>query len=287
MVSLVKNALGEETLTLRVDKEYDGRCIKEFLRCRMNVSATLLKKVKYGGVRVNSTTVTMRATVNFGDTVEVTLPTEASEGIEAIAGEINIVYEDEHLLVVNKPTNMPIHPSRGNHLTTLANLVMAYMGEGFVFRAVNRLDRDTAGLVIIAKNQYSAGILAEDMKAGRFEKRYTALLSRAPEITDGVIDAPIEREGEGDIKRCVRDDGKRAITEYRISEVLDDGRAVCKIRLLTGRTHQIRVHMAHIGAPLWADFLYGEKIEGESYLLTADELTITHPVSRKRMTFKA
>ena len=287
MVSLLKNALGEETLTLRVDTEFDGRCIKEFLRLRMNVSATLLKKVKYGGVRINSTTVTMRATVKFGDTVEVTLPTEASEGIEAIAAEINIVYEDEHLLVVNKPTNMPIHPSRGNHLTTLANLVMAYMGEGFVFRAVNRLDRDTAGLVIIAKNQYSAGILAEDMKAGRFEKRYTALLSRAPKITEGVIDAPIEREREGDIKRCVRDDGKRAITEYRISELLDDGRAVCKIRLLTGRTHQIRVHMAHIGAPLWADFLYGEKIEGESYLLTADELTITHPVSRKRMTFKA
>ena len=285
MVSLEKNALGEEILTLAVDEEYDGRCIKDFLRNRMHISATLLKKVKYGGVTVGEKTVTMRATVMGGDIVKITLPTESSEGIEPVFGNLSIVYEDEHLLVVNKPCNMPIHPSRGNHLTTLANLVMAYMGEEFVFRAVNRLDRDTAGIVIIAKNQYSAGILAEDMKSHGFEKRYTALLSRAPEIGEGVIDAPIERECEGNIKRCVREDGKRSVTEYRVTEVLPDGRAICKVRLHTGRTHQIRVHMAYIGAPLWADFLYGDKIEGESYSLVADELAITHPVSRKRMVF--
>ena len=286
MVSLRRNSLGDEVLSLSVSAEFDGRCIKEFLRGPMHISATLLKKVKYGGVTVNRKTVTMRATVQEGDAVEVTLPSETSEGIEPVRAEIRVVYEDEHLLVVSKPTNMPIHPSRGNHLTTLANTVMAYMGDDFVFRAVNRLDRDTAGLVIIAKNQYSAGILSEDMKAGRFEKRYTALLSRAPQIREGIIDAPIERECDGNVKRCVRDDGKRAVTEYRITDVLSDGRAVCKILLHTGRTHQIRVHMAHIGAPLWADFLYGERIEGESYSLTADELTITHPVSRKQMTFK-
>ena len=286
MVSLEKNDKGEEILSLTVGAEWDEKCIKDFLRVRMHISATLLKKVKYGGVRIGGKTVTMRATVSAGSFVEVTLPTEASEGIEPIAGDLSIIYEDEHLLVVNKQCNMPIHPSRGNHLTTLANLVMAYMGEDFVFRSVNRLDRDTAGLVIIAKNQYSAGILAEDMKGGRFEKRYTALLSHAPEVLKGVIDAPIERECEGNMKRCVREDGKRAVTEYEVTDTLPDGRAICKIRLLTGRTHQIRVHMAYVGAPLFADFLYGERIEGESYSLTADELTITHPVSRKRMTFR-
>ena len=286
MVRLERNESGEEILSLTVPKELHGKCIKDFLRGPMNISATLLKKVKYGGVTVNKKTVTMRAVVYEGDQIEVTLPSEESEGIEPIEGRIDVIYEDEHILVVNKPTNMPIHPSRGNHLTTLANLVMAYMGSGFVFRSVNRLDRDTAGLVIIAKNQYSAGILAEDMKSGEFEKRYTTLLSRAPEAPQGIIDAPIEREAEGNVKRCVREDGKRAVTEYKVVDILPDGRAVCKIRLHTGRTHQIRVHMAHIGAPLWADFLYGERVEGESYILTADDLTITHPVSRKRMVFK-
>ena len=141
----------------------------------MHISATLLKKVKYGGVYVNGTAVTMRATVNSGDHIKVVLPKESSEGIEPISVPLNIVYEDEHVLVVHKPTEMPVHPSRGNSLVTLANAVMAYMGEDFVFRSINRLDRDTSGLVVIAKNQYSAGILAESMKAGDFEKRYTAL----------------------------------------------------------------------------------------------------------------
>ena len=286
MINFQKSKSGDEILSTVATEEWGEGCIKDFLRCVMHISATLLKKVKYGGVSVNGITVTMRAAVRSGDTVKVILPKEASEGIEPIDGAVDIVYEDEHLLVINKPSCMPVHPSRGNHLTTLANLVMAYMGEDFVFRSVNRLDRDTAGLVIIAKNQYSAGILAEDMKAGRFEKRYTALLSHAPEVLKGVIDAPIERECEGNMKRCVREDGKRAVTEYEVTNTLPDGRAICKIRLLTGRTHQIRVHMAYVGAPLFADFLYGDRIEGESYSLTADELTITHPVSRKRMTFR-
>ena len=162
-----------------------------------------------------------------------------------------------------------------------------YVGAPFVFRSVNRLDRDTSGIVLIAKNQFAASRLAEDMKGGRFEKYYTALLSRCPEKKRAIIDAPIAREEEGSIIRVVREDGKRAVTEYEITEVLPDGRAIASVRLYTGRTHQIRVHFAHIGAPLYADFLYGERIEGKEYDLRCSRLVFPHPVSREMIDIRA
>ena len=120
-----------------------------------------------------------------------------------------------------------------------------------------------------------------------FEKHYTALLSSCPAKTRDIIDAPIAREEEGSIKRVVREDGKRAITEYEIKEVLPDGRAIASVRLHTGRTHQIRVHFAHVGTPLYADFLYGDRIENEDYELRCSRLTFPHPVSRKMIDIRA
>lgn len=274
---------GGDRILATVSQRYDGRLIKDFLKGYIGLSSTLLTKVKFGGVRVYGEAVTMRKVIHTGDEVEIRLPKEESEGIEPIEADLDVLYEDDHILVVNKPTNMPVHPSRGNHLVTLANVVMAYLGEGVVFRAVNRLDRDTSGIVVIAKHQYAAGRLSENMKRGGFEKYYTAILECAPNEPCGVIDAPIEREAEDSIKRTVREDGKRAVTEYRIRDVLPDGRAICDIRLHTGRTHQIRVHMAHIGAPLYADFLYGKRIEGESYSLVSSRIVFEHPITREKM----
>ena len=278
---------GEEIISLTVLPSEDGALIKDLLRGAMRLSSTLLKKVKHGGVSVCGTAVTMRRLVHSGDVIEVTLPREESEGIPPIFIPLRVLYEDDYILAVDKPTGMPVHPSRGNSLPTLANAVMAYMGEGFVFRAVNRLDRDTSGVVIIAKNQYAAGILSADMKGGKFEKYYEAVLSVPPRELRGIIDAPIEREGEDSMKRAVRVDGKRAVTEYRVREILPDGRAVCDIRLHTGRTHQIRVHMAHVGAPLYADFLYGERVEGECYTLRACRICLPHPTTGEMIEIKA
>ena len=269
-----------------VGEDFEGRLIKDFLRLKLSLSATLIKKVKFGGVFVNGEVVTMRRLLRSGDLVKVSLPLEESEHILPVDMPLTVLYEDEDILAVDKPTNMPTHPSRYNSLVTLANLVRAYIGEAFVFRAITRLDRDTSGIVLIAKNQISAGRLSEDMKAGRIEKTYTAILSCAPKELEGTVDAPIEREAPDSIKRIVRADGKRAVTKYKVTQILPDGRAVCEANPITGRTHQIRVHMAHLGAALENDFLYGERGE-ETYSLRCTALTFTHPKTKEKITIKA
>lgn len=271
-----------------VKEDFAGRLIKDFLRQKLSLSVTLIKKVKFGGVFVNGEAVTMRKILSAGDKVRVVLPTgEDSEHVEPVDMPLTVLYEDEYILAVDKPINMPTHPSRYNSLVTLANLVRSYIGKSFVFRAITRLDRDTSGIVLIAKDQRTAARLSEEMKNGRIEKTYEALLSKTPEKLVGEIDAPIERETPDSIKRTVRDDGKSALTRYEVKEILPDGRAVCKVNPITGRTHQIRVHMAHIGAPLYADFLYGERIEGENYSLRCVSLSFLHPYTNEKITIKA
>lgn len=271
-----------------VGEDFAGKLIKDFLRQKLSLSVTLIKKVKFGGVFVNGEVVTMRRLLCAGDKVRVVLPIgEESEHVEPIDMPLTVLYEDEYILAVDKPINMPTHPSRYNSLVTLANLVRSYIGKSFVFRAITRLDRDTSGIVLIAKDQRTAARLSEEMKRGRIEKTYEALLSKAPENCAGEIDAPIEREAPDSIKRIVREDGKSALTRYEVKEILPDGRAVCRVNPITGRTHQIRVHMAHIGAPLYADFLYGEKIEGENYSLRCVSLSFLHPYTNEKITIKA
>ncbi len=271
-----------------VGEEFSGKLIKDFLRQKLSLSVTLIKKVKFGGVFVNGEVVTMRKLLATGDKVRVVLPAgEESEHVEPVDMPLTVLYEDEYILAVDKPINMPTHPSRYNSLVTLANLVRSYIGKSFVFRAITRLDRDTSGIVLIAKDQRTAAMLSEEMKRGRIEKTYEALLSKAPEKLAGEIDAPIEREAPDSIKRIVREDGKSALTRYEIKEILPDGRAVCRVNPITGRTHQIRVHMAHIGAPLYADFLYGERKENENYSLRCVSLTFTHPYTNEKITIKA
>lgn len=253
----------------------NGINIKDFLIKRMGLSATLVKRVKYGGVFVNGENVHMRRTLFAGDSVDVVLPDET--GGEAIPIDIplSIVYEDEFLLAVNKPAGMPTHPSRGNKLPTLANATAAYLGRGFVFRAANRLDKDTSGIVLIAKDPITSSALCKMMKNREIVKKYEAVLLGKPSSDFGFIDVPIERESPDSIKRCVREDGKRALTEYRVIKILQDGNALCEFTLHTGRTHQIRVHSAYIGHPLKGDLMYGGG-DG-TYSLHCKQMTLPHP----------
>ena len=262
----------------------DGKRIYEYLKFDMKLSSSLIKKVKYGGVLINGSAVTMRASVHNGDEITVSLPAEASPNIAPKPFPLDIIYEDEHFIAVNKPKNMPTHPSRGNHLPTLAEALCAYfLPEPFVFRSINRLDRDTSGIVLVAKDQMSADLLSRVMKSGGFLKKYDAVVCGVPCPAEGLIDAPIGRIEEGNIKRTVTDSGKRAVTEYRTLRTIDDKATLVELTLHTGRTHQIRVHMAYIGNPLVDDFLYGERGE-DSYRLHAKSLTFLNPFTEKEQT---
>ena len=252
--------------------------MKSFLYSQ-GLSVTLVKKAKYGGILLNGKAVTVRATVNEGDKIEIFLEQEKSDGIPPMQIPLRILYEDDDILAVDKPTNMPTHPSKGNNLPTLANAVMGYYGGDFVFRSVNRLDRDTSGVVIIAKNKIAASALSTSMKKGLWSKKYHAMVEGIPAPSEAIVDAPIERVAEGNIKRMVRPDGKRAITKYKVIEAYEN-KSLCEITLLTGRTHQIRVHMSYIGHPLVSDFLYGQKTD-EEYYLRCKEISFPHPKSNE------
>jgi 23S rRNA pseudouridine1911/1915/1917 synthase len=282
---MLYNKTAMENINFKVKSISCDMKISDYMKSKLGFSTSLITKVKFGGVKLNGEVVTMRARVKEGDTVSVTFPIEESKNVAPINIPLDIIYEDGHILAVNKPKNMPTHPSRGNHLPTLANAVAFYLGEPFVFRSVNRLDRGTSGIVIIAKNPYAAAKLGRSMKERKFTKKYIAEVCGVPSPEEGRIEAPIARECEGNIKRVVRDDGKAAITEYKVIEKLESGNSVCEIRLLTGRTHQIRVHMAYIGNPLFGDFLYGDEAE-DGYRLTCHEISFPHPESGETVTLR-
>ncbi len=263
-----------------IDEE---KTVKEYLPT-LGLSVTLIRKIKREGIFVDGIPCTIRAKIKRGSRLTLNLPNEKSDGIEPIEIPLNIVYEDESLLIVDKPKNMPTHPSKGNNLPTLANAVMAKFGGDFVFRAITRLDRDTSGLVLIAKDSISANLLSSEIKQGRIHKKYIALVDGRVLCDHGIINEPIRRETEGEMKRIVSPNGKQAITEYFVKERRDN-KTLCEIILHTGRTHQIRVHFAHIGHPLSGDFLYGERRE-DGYFLRCVELGFTHPKTKEQVIIK-
>ena len=274
-------------MTVTVAGVADTMKIRDYMKFRLGFSSSLIGKVKYGGVTLNGEVVHMRATVKNGDVIAVRYPEENSENVQPMDIPLTVLYEDEAILTVDKGQNMPIHPSRGNHLPTLANAVSYYMGSRFVFRAITRLDRDTSGVVLIAKNQLAAAVLGREIMAGGMEKIYHARVVGVPEPREGEIAAPIARECEESLKRVVREDGKDSLTRYRVLSVDGEGNALVEAIPVTGRTHQIRVHMAHIGHPLKDDFLYGSQAGDALYSLRCVSLTFSHPVTGERMTVKA
>lgn len=250
-----------------------------------------LKKTEHG-ILQNGEWAYVRTPLVPGDVLKITLLEEsASEHILPVPMEPDIVYEDEDLLVVNKPFDMPVHPSIHNYDNTLANGMAYYFqqkGETFIFRCINRLDRDTTGLLILAKNALSASILSNDMKARKIHRTYQAVVSRIPVPASGTIDAPIARKEDSAIERCVDfEKGEPAVTYYRTLETKEN-LALVELSLETGRTHQIRVHMQHMGCPLLGDYLYNpdftliNRVSLHSY-----SLSFVHPITGKSMYFCA
>ena len=272
-----------------ITAQESGKELKEILIKTLCLSSRLITKLKTEplGILLNSEHATVRKKVDFGDVLCINLPEEKSENIPPVDIPLDIVFEDEDILVVNKPSNLPTHTSCGHFEDTLANGVMFYYkDQNFVFRAVNRLDRDTTGLVLIAKNQYAANNLSLQIKENKIKKTYLAICEGEFQKKTGTIIAPIKRESDGALKRIVDDSGQYAETDYTVL-TYKNGYSLVKILLKTGRTHQIRVHMSYIGHPLYSDFLYGTEIENERVRLHCESLEFSHPTSKEKCIFKA
>ena len=214
---------------------------------------------------------------------------ESNDKILPIPLPLPIVYEDEDILVIDKPSNMPIHPSINNYDNTLANAVVYYYHSQnipFTFRCVNRLDKDTTGLTIIAKHMVASGILSEMVSRREIHREYLALVEGCIS-GEGSINAPIAREGDSVIKRQVDyEHGERAITHYKVVSQINDTATLVSLKLETGRTHQIRVHMSHLGHPLLGDDLYGGNLDHiPRQALHSHKLVFQHPITKEEMCF--
>ena len=270
----------------------EGKMLRELLRQDLRLSASLMRRLKTipDGIMLDGERVTVRAEVHAGQ--KLSLKTEdsaSSPNIEAAAGALDILYEDSDLLVINKPFGMPVHPSPGHGNDTVAN-IMAYIaqseGVAFVFRAVNRLDSGTGGLMCIAKNAHTASLLSAQMGQKAVRRVYEAILVGELEDDRGTIDLPIGLCPGSGIKRCVRDDGETAVTHYRVLERAC-GLTRAEIELETGRTHQIRVHFSHLGHPVWGDFMYGQEEDMRGWALFSKKLTLRHPRTGEELTVDA
>jgi 23S rRNA pseudouridine1911/1915/1917 synthase len=262
----------------------NGR-LSSFLTGELRMSAGLINKLKWGeGIQVNGVPQFTNFPVCPGDRITVRLD-EPPVAYPAETGALTILYEDDHLLVVDKPAGMLIHPSRSQYSGTLANLVVGYYqstGQSCAFHPVTRLDRDTFGVVLLAKHAHAHSLL----QAGKLKKIYHALTFGGPQEGCGIIDAPIARCPLPSLLRHVSPEGKPSVTEYR---VLDRSTGLCKLELqpITGRTHQLRLHCFHMGFPILGDPQYtteeaaarSRELGFTHQLLCAKSLEFLHPIT--------
>ena len=282
------------TMTYLIQQQDIQKTVEQFLLSN-GYSAALIRRLRHTeqSILKNGSPVYTTYRLDEGDSLTVTLPEEhGSENIVPVPMDLDIRYEDRDLLVVNKAAGVPIHPSQGNHDNTLANGIAWYLGEkgeAATYRAINRLDRDTTGLLILARHALSACMLSEMVRTHAIRRCYLAAASGLVP-PEGVIDAPIARAGDSTIERCVDfERGDSARTHYRtLCYNRDTDCSLVELRLETGRTHQIRVHMKHIGHPLPGDFLYNPdyRLIGRQ-ALHSWQLDFIHPIKKEPLHFEA
>ena len=291
-------------LTLNITPDLAGLEVNTLLRRVLGLSGTVLRRVKWleDGITLDGQRVNVRVRAAEGQVLSVRLTDPARKsGIVPRQGPLDILFEDRDLVVVNKAAGVSVHPGPGHYDDTLGNFLIYYYdleGEPADFHPVHRLDRGTTGLLVVAKHPFAQEKLKNALHTGDFRRRYLAVCDGVPLPDRGVIDAPLgpeagpqpevgsQPEAGSRIRRCIRPDGAAARTHYRVLRTFGP-RALVELELDTGRTHQIRVHMAGIGCPLTGDFLYGT--ENPALIarpaLHSAALELTHPVTGERLAF--
>ncbi len=281
-------------LELPVTAELAGVRVDTLLKRYLRLSGTVVRRVKWleDGILVDGVRVNTRFCPREGQVLSVRLSDpERRSGIVPAPGPLDVVYEDEDLLVLNKAPGVPVHPGPGHFDDTICNFLLYYYDlkgiEGDA-HPVHRLDRGTSGLLVVAKHPHAQEVLKEQLHTPQFRRTYLAVCEGEPWPAGGVIDAPLGPKEGSLVEQEVRPDGKAARTRYET--LWSDGkRALLRLELDTGRTHQIRVHMAHLGHPLVGDFLYGTE---DSSLIARPALhswrvAFRHPITGKELSFTA
>jgi 23S rRNA pseudouridine1911/1915/1917 synthase len=276
-----------------VEEKDSGRSIKDILRNELGFSKRLRAKLKNEPqlVCLNGAEAAGWIPLKTGDQVTINFPQETSNFIpENIP--ISIIFEDDDLLILNKQAGIVCHPTKGHPGHTISNGVQHYIdtnNKEFKIRFINRLDMDTSGVLAIAKNSHSQDAVVKQMKDNQVEKKYLAVVKGVIEKDSGTIDQPIGQPDPLLVNRGVVADGDESITHFKVVTRYPKGYSLVELLLETGRTHQIRVHLAHLGHPVVGDHLYGENepflIERQA--LHALSLSLTHPVTGKQMVFEA
>lgn len=284
----MKNKENNENI-INFTYEDNGLNLEEFLDT-MDLSGRLFRKLyKSKKILVNGKYQRKSLSLNKGDVVSLIMEDETEE-IAPEKMEIDIIYEDDDLLLINKGPNMVVHPTKSHQNNTLANGVAYHFREKNIrkkIRFVNRLDMDTTGIVIIAKNSFAHQQMALQFENNNVEKKYLAVVQGVIKDDKGTIDKPIGREEDKSIKKVVTDDGQNALTKFKVLERYPDATLV-EVQIITGRSHQIRVHMDYIGHPIIGDSLYNEKSQLiDRQALHSYYLKAKHPRTKKSIEFNA
>lgn len=281
-------------LELPIGPELAGVKVDTLLKKHLGLSGTVVRRIKWlsDGILVDGQRVNTRFVPQTGQVLSVRLSDpERRSGIVPAHGPLDIVYEDEDIIVLNKAPGIPVHPGPGHFSDTIGNFLLDYYDSRGIeadFHPVHRLDRGTSGLLAVAKHPHAQEVLKNQLHTPDFRRVYLAVCEGAPAPAAGVVDAPLGPRPGSLVEQMVRPDGKEARTRYEVLEVYGR-RALLRLELDTGRTHQIRVHMAHLGHPLTGDFLYGTEAPEliSRPALHSAELTLRHPVTGEVLSFRS
>lgn len=273
-------------ITLKIDKKLEGKKVEAILEKELGFSRSLIGKLKRmaGALSLDGKDVKMIDKVYLENELSITLDDSCKDSVIATNIPLDILYEDEDIIAVNKPHSMPVHPSGKNKDRTLANAVYYYLGHSS--HIITRLDKDTTGVVLIAKNPHTAHLLTNSIKNGEIEKVYTAVINGVLSPKEGEIRLPIARSESNGMIRVVDKRGKEALSFYKT--LLSNGElSVVKLIPVTGRTHQLRVHMSHLKCPIYGDNMYGAPQINERCRLHCGKISLRQPQSGEKLEITA